>query len=222
VRSAIVDVGDVGALAAPGDAGERIVEAALRCLGRWGLAKTTLDDIAREAGCGRATVYRLFPGGRDALFAAVLQRESGRLFDRIAERAAGQRSLDDLLVVVITEAGRYLSGHAPLQFLLANEPEAILPHLAFHRFEVLLRTVAAVIGPLLAPWLAPTDEESGAEWAARSAEWVTRIVISYLTSPAPDVDVCRDDSVRRLVALFVIPGLSPTHRPISAVTALVT
>ena len=32
------------------------------CIARWGTAKTTLDDIAREAGCSRATIYRLFPG----------------------------------------------------------------------------------------------------------------------------------------------------------------
>src|SRR5262245_45253316 len=45
---------------------DRILAATLRCLGKWGTVKTTLDDIAREAGCSRATVYRTFPGGKDA------------------------------------------------------------------------------------------------------------------------------------------------------------
>jgi len=39
----------------------RVLDAALTCVGRVGLAKTTLDDVAREAGCARATVYRYFP-----------------------------------------------------------------------------------------------------------------------------------------------------------------
>ena len=42
----------------------RIVDAALRCLARQGIAKTTVDDIAREAGLSRATLYRAFPGGQ--------------------------------------------------------------------------------------------------------------------------------------------------------------
>ena len=40
----------------------RIRDAALVCIGRFGLAKTTVDDIAREAGCSRATLYRYFDG----------------------------------------------------------------------------------------------------------------------------------------------------------------
>jgi len=42
---------------------QRMVAAAVRCVARWGLAKTSLDDIAREAGSSRATAYRVFPGG---------------------------------------------------------------------------------------------------------------------------------------------------------------
>jgi len=45
----------------PGDAEEareRLLDAAERCFVRWGPAKTTLEDIAEEAGVSRATVYR--------------------------------------------------------------------------------------------------------------------------------------------------------------------
>jgi AcrR family transcriptional regulator len=34
----------------------RIIAATLRCIGQWGLAKTTLDDVARRADCSRATL----------------------------------------------------------------------------------------------------------------------------------------------------------------------
>ena len=47
------------------------LDAALACVARVGVAKTTLDDVAKEAGCARATVYRCFPG-RLALMRAVL------------------------------------------------------------------------------------------------------------------------------------------------------
>ena len=40
------------------EARERLLDAAERCFARWGPAKTTLEDIAEEAGVSRATVYR--------------------------------------------------------------------------------------------------------------------------------------------------------------------
>ena len=46
---------------------ERILEAAERCLERYGIQKTTLADVAEEAGVARVTVYRQFTD-RDALF----------------------------------------------------------------------------------------------------------------------------------------------------------
>jgi hypothetical protein len=42
---------------------QRILEATYVCVARWGLAKTTVEDAAREAKVSRATVYRTFPGG---------------------------------------------------------------------------------------------------------------------------------------------------------------
>ena len=45
---------------------EKILEAAGRCLERFGIQKTTLADVAEEAGVARVTVYRQF-ADRDAL-----------------------------------------------------------------------------------------------------------------------------------------------------------
>ena len=40
----------------------KVVEGALRAISRFGLSKLTVDDVAREAGISRATLYRYFPG----------------------------------------------------------------------------------------------------------------------------------------------------------------
>jgi AcrR family transcriptional regulator len=40
----------------------RARDALLVCIARFGLSKTTLDDVARVAGCSRATLYRYFDG----------------------------------------------------------------------------------------------------------------------------------------------------------------
>ena len=65
---------------------ERLVAAMLECIGRWGVAKTTADDIARAAGVSRATVYRAFPGGKDVAFEALLRHELSRFFTLVEGR----------------------------------------------------------------------------------------------------------------------------------------
>jgi len=205
----ILDLAPAHAPAVEGGATQRIVDAALRCAARWGVSKTTLDDVAREAGCGRATLYRLFPGGRESLWDAVLATETSRFFARLSERAAVAAGLEDVVVCLISEAANTLYDNAALQFLLAHEPELVVSHLAFHRGDAVLRRISDEVGPLMAPWLAPGDDGDTVEPAARAAEWLARLVISYSTSPADDVDLRHPDSVRRLVRQFVLPGLRP-------------
>ncbi|GAC1537859.1 MAG: hypothetical protein NVS3B12_22330 [Acidimicrobiales bacterium] len=194
------------ALPEPGSPAERIVDATLRCVARWGLTKTTVDDVAREAGVGRATLYRLFPGGRDAVIDAVVTVETARFFHRLDRRVVDVGSLEDLLVEIITEAFATLGSHEALRFLFAHEPEAILPHLTFGRMDAVLASAARVAAPYLRPWLIGPDAEEG---AARGAEWLTRIVLSYLVAPSAALDLSDAASVRHLVRTYILPGLSP-------------
>lgn len=187
----------------PADGSARLVEAALRCVARWGVAKTTLDDVAREAGCSRATVYRTFPGGKEALFAAVVAAELARLELTVALATADADTLDGAIVAAITSVARHIEGHAAFQFLLAHEPELVLPHLAFHELDALLARVAGAGTTLFGRFLGPDE-------AARLAEWATRIVISYTCSPSAGVQLTDGASVRRLVEAFVLPGLLVT------------
>ena len=179
---------------------QRVLAATRRCIARWGVAKTTLDDVAGEAGCSRATIYRLFPGGKDNLLTALAQREVAALFDALRLRLDGIDDLEELVVTGITEAARRLAGHDALQFLLAHEPEVLLPRICFHQMDSVLRTISEFAAPYLAPHVGPDE-------ASRAAEWLARMVLSYTACPAPWVDVRDEESVRRLVRAFVLPGL---------------
>lgn len=180
----------------------RVLDAAARCIARWGVAKTTLDDVAREAGCSRATVYRVVPGGKDGVVTALLRAEVDRFFATVAARLDGARDLEDLLVAGITESARLVLGHQALQYLMAHEPGVVLPALAFGRMDAVFDRVAAFAAPYLRPWVGARADEA--------AEWVTRLVCSYLTVPTPDVDLRNEDDARRLVRGFLLPGLVPS------------
>src|SRR5687767_15381502 len=100
---------------------ERVLDAALRCIARWGVAKTTLDDIAREAGVSRATVYRLFPGGKDTVVRAAVAAEVDAVGAELAARTAPLDDVEDVLVAVITYGTEVLRRHPALQYLLVHE-----------------------------------------------------------------------------------------------------
>jgi AcrR family transcriptional regulator len=193
---------------------QRISGAFLVCVGRWGIAKSTLEDVAAQAGCSRATIYRAFSGGKGAILALTARREGARLRAEVEAAIEGADELEELVVRGVTAAAGFLSGHAALRTLLAHEPDVVLPHVAFDRLSQVLDLVAAIATPHLARHI-PDPED-----AARCAEWVTRVVISYLLNPADDLDLASEVGARRLVSSFLLPGLLAVARPTPSVTAI--
>ena len=177
----------------------RLLDATVSCISRVGVAKTTLDDVAREAGCSRATLYRYFPG-KPPLLRALVTREAAVLEHELQSAAADAPTLEDAVVAVVLRAAEWLTGHPALQFVMIAEPDLLLPHLAFDGADRVLRAGARVVAPSLARFL-------GADAAERAGEWLARMILSYLCSPTDLVDLADPISVRRLVADFVVPGL---------------
>src|SRR4051794_15964085 len=83
----------------------RILDATLACISRVGLNKTTLDDVAREAGCSRATLYRYFPG-KQPLARAVVVREAQALGRTLQAATSDCTTLEDAVVELILTAVR--------------------------------------------------------------------------------------------------------------------
>jgi AcrR family transcriptional regulator len=177
----------------------RIADAAIRCIARTGVAKTTLDDVAREAGCSRATVYRTFPGGKEEVVAASVETELARFFSAVAVEMGRADGLEDAIVSGIAATASVFDAHPALRYVLENEPGVLLPHLCFAPMDHALEVSSRFLAPFLARWLDP-------EAARRVAEWAARIVISYIASPAPGVDLRDGESTRKLVNTFVMPG----------------
>jgi TetR/AcrR family transcriptional regulator, repressor for uid operon len=176
----------------------RVLDAARTCIGRVGLTKTTLDDVAREAGCARATVYRCFANKQQLLTALVL-REAGGLHDLVVAAAASTADLGDAITAVVVTSVESLRTNAALAFICAHEPELLLPYLAFEREDAVLRNAAALVAPAFTRFL---DESA----AVRLGEWIARITLSYLFNPSENFDIGDDVSVRALVSDFVLPG----------------
>lgn len=186
---------------------ERVVAAALECFSRWGVAKTTSDDIARAAGISRATLYRVVPGGREVLFDLVLRHETARFFGTVAASLDDAVDLEELLVVGIHQAADFLLGHRALRVLIDQDPELVVPSFAIKGLDHVYEIAVGFTAPYLARFLG----ESSA--TRRRADWLVRQLISYVVTPARYVDLTDPSSVRAHVRAFVLPVLqSPRPR----------
>jgi AcrR family transcriptional regulator len=174
----------------------KVVEGALRAIARFGLAKLTIDDVAREAGISRATLYRYFPG-RGAVLVAVVRSETDRLERGLDEALGETTTLAEALGAVAGFGARAFAGHPALQHLLATEPGAVLPHLCFNGADTLLTVCADRIRPHLCRFMGPLE-------ARRTGEWLARIVLSYGLAPPAGGEI--EAAVLGVVREFVIPA----------------
>jgi AcrR family transcriptional regulator len=83
----------------PAERAGRILDAAARLLLRYGHDRTTINDVAREAGVAKGSVYAHWRG-RDELFLALLRREQAALLHQVRDRlrAAGRPADLELLL----------------------------------------------------------------------------------------------------------------------------
>jgi AcrR family transcriptional regulator len=171
---------------------ERILEAAYSCFARFGLGKTTVEDVVKESGVSRATVYRVFPGGKDQLLHEVVAWEMGRFFGALAEAVVGAPDFATLVEDGLLFAHRAVGEHVVLQKILVTEPERLLPLLTTEQDRP-LRFITGYLVPFL-----EREERAGRLRPGLdlelAADFVARMVLSLIGS---DGTVIEDPLARR-------------------------
>ena len=125
---------------------DRLLAATYACVARFGLGKTTIEDVAKESGISRATIYRQFPGGRDELLLETVGWELSNYFSVLADHVRDAPDLEQLLERGLAYAHRSVTEHAVLRKIMDTEPERLLP---------LLTTEAMRTIPFIAAFLQP-------------------------------------------------------------------
>ena len=177
-----------------------------------GFASTVIDDVARDAGVSRATVYRLFPGGRAEVLDAFLRRELDIFFLDLYEQLHEVSDLETLLVEGLMYARTRIIDHPILNIALVEDSTVLET-----TFELTLASIERAMTTFFLAYL------SDGPWRVERADFLARMALSYLGAPGT-WDFRDRDQVAALVRCELLPDagggdhLHPSRpRPLPAV-----
>jgi AcrR family transcriptional regulator len=179
---------------------DQVLAAARHCFARYGVDRTTMDDIAKESGIGRTALYRLGLTRPEITEAAIVTRlrELGEGIRPIADRAA---PFDELLLetsIATVDAAR---SDPELRHLLDTTTTVSLHRLITGHESSMQGIVLDVLGPMLrrARERGEIRPEVSDE---RAVEWLRGVYLMLMLRE--DLDA---DAEKALVADFVLPSL---------------
>jgi len=167
-------------------ASDRILDVAGRCFADKGVARTSIGDIAKAAGCSRPTIYRYFED-RDALRRAFVQREALRLAAKVLNEVHAIKEPRERLVISIIRSIEEVRSNPILVSWFSNEDSHIASRVAGSSSAI----------ESLAIGIISTENDAERELRAR---WIIRIILSLLTMPGHDAQ-----EEREMIEKFVVP-----------------
>lgn len=191
-------------------AAERILDAAERLFAGTDPAAVGMAEVARAAGCSRATLYRYFDS-REALHTAYVHRWTHTLYRRLGAALAGVTEPRRRLVTGMVEAIALVRANPALASWFTRTAAPLGAELA-DRSEVITALVQGFLGTL-----DPVDPADPATLRAR-ARWVVRTLTSLLVFPGEDA-AAEAAMLTEFVAPVVLPaahaaaGLTPSSTP---------
>ena len=175
---------------------ERLMDAAIACLQRYGLEKTGMSDIASAAGVTKPTIYNYF-ASRDELLHSALGRAGRALGERLVEHARRFPTPADQLVEAVLFCLREIPNEPGLAVTSSSESDGFGARVALRpaSLEIARHVLEELFG----------DRSERFEDIDEIAEILIRWMLSLLTldGPAP-----REESeIRALLHRRMVPGL---------------
>lgn len=189
----------------PDEITTRILAAALEQAELVGMRRSTMDDVARRSGVGRATLYRRFPT-KAALTDAIVLAEARRFLEGSAQARSRGSTLEDRMVYGTVFTVTFLREHRLLKQLLRTEPETILPSLTVDAGAI-IDFATEHSATLLRRDLYGTKRTTAAQerHLRTVAELHTRLTLSFIVTPHTSINLATIDDTRAYVRKYLLP-----------------
>lgn len=115
---------------------EQILDAAMHCMARYGIHKSTMDDVASVLGMKKASLYYYYKN-KEALFIDALEREAIRLQQRVIELFKPRHSAEDKLKIAVKTMTMFFK--EKVELLEFNVQAMVEGHSLFHNVHVRIR-----------------------------------------------------------------------------------
>ncbi|MGV0737443.1 helix-turn-helix domain-containing protein [Mycobacterium syngnathidarum] len=183
----------------------RILAATLQQAELVGIRRTTMEDVARRSGVGRATLYRRFPT-KDTLIDALVLSEARRYLEGSAQARAHAESLEDRLVYGTVFTVTFLRDHALLKKLLRTEPETILTSLTVDAGAIIDFATEHSAAQLRTDLYGTAETAPAQERHIRTvAELHTRLTLSFIVTPHTGIKLTSLEDTRDYVRTYLLP-----------------
>jgi AcrR family transcriptional regulator len=192
----------------PDEITARVLAAALEQAELVGVRRSTMDDVARRSGIGRATLYRRFPT-KAALNDAIVLSEVRRFFQGSANARSLGATFEDRMVYGTVFTVTFMREHALLKKLLRTEPETILPSLTVDAGPIVDFATDQSIAMLRSELYGTTATTPAQERHLRTvAELQTRLTLSFIVTPHTSIKLANLDEARAYVRTYLLPMMT--------------
>jgi AcrR family transcriptional regulator len=189
----------------PDEITTRILSASLEQAELVGMRRTTMEDVARRSGVGRATLYRRFPTKAALIDAVVLSEARGFLAGSALARSHGS-TLEDRMVYGTAFTVTFLREHRLLKQLLRTEPETILSSLTVDAGAIIDFATDYTVAWLRTELYGATKTTPAQERHMRTvAELQTRLTLSFIVTPHTSISLATIDETRAYVRDYLLP-----------------
>ncbi len=181
---------------------DAVLDAAAARLATHGVAATTVDDVAEEAGVSRATVYR-YVGNKNEIIGAVIARETRDVLDRLTSAVADAPDVATLIRTLVSTAVVAIDESPVLARLSGDDLRETLAFITIDSASLVDGVVEA-----LAPAIEATGrfgfDPADIELALEES---TRLVLGHLTTPRRSGSRLPPDELGARAATMITPLL---------------
>lgn len=189
---------------------DRILAGASEQFRKFGVQRSTMEDVAKRSGVSRVTVYRRF-ATKEELVERTVQHEFRNYFDQFVHDIAGAKTVAERVELGFVSSLRVVRGNPLINALFVADNDMLLSSVVGDDGSTL-----ATVSDFLGGQIRREQEAGNVDQAVDAdlvAEVIVRICTSFLLIPSRRVDLDDEGQLRSLARTVLVPMLPPPSDP---------